>query len=112
MSRTRYMQNSSPVCGTGCGSPGYAIADEDADPNLPPDDVLRADYEAPTPIVVPGARTIRTQDLAVLLEHRKPLVVDVIAWGKSVPGAIGLWGAGIGGSTTDEFQERLGQKMQ
>ncbi len=87
-------------------------ADEDADPNLPPDDVLRADYEAPTPIVVPGARTIRTQDLAVLLEHRKPLVVDVIAWGKSVPGAIGLWGAGIGGSTTDEFQERLRQKMQ
>jgi hypothetical protein len=40
------------------------------------------------------------------------LVVDVIAWGKSVPGAIGLWGAGIGGSTTDEFQERLRQKMQ
>ena len=87
-------------------------ADEDADPNLPPDDVLHTDYEAPTPILAPGARTIRTQDLAVLLEQRKPLVVDTIPWGKSVPGALGLWGAGIGGSTTDEYQERLRQKME
>ena len=67
-------------------------ADED-DLNLPPDDVLRADYEAPTPIIAPGARTIRTQDLAVLLEHRKPLVVDVIP-GQVCPGGnwfVGRW---------------------
>jgi adenylate cyclase len=87
-------------------------ADEDLDPDLPPDDLLHTDYEAPTPSLVPGARTIRTQDLAVLLENRKPLVVDVIPWGESVPGAIGLWGAGIGGNTTDEYQKRLRQKMQ
>ena len=87
-------------------------ADEQADASLPPDDVLHADYEAPTPTVAPGVRTIRTQDLAVLLERSKPLVVDVIPWGRSVPKAIGLWGAGIGGSITDKYQDRLRQKMQ
>jgi adenylate cyclase len=87
-------------------------ADEQADANLPPDDVLHADHEAPTPTVAPGVSTIRTQELAVLLERRKPLVVDVIPWGRSVPEAIGLWGAGIGGSTTDQYQDRLRQKMQ
>jgi adenylate cyclase len=87
-------------------------ADEQADANLPPDDVLHAAYEAPTPTVAPGVRTIRTQDLAVLLERRKPLVVDVIPWGRSVPKAIGLWGSGIAGSITDKYQDRLRQKMQ
>ena len=87
-------------------------ADEDAESGLLPNDVLNTDYQAPTPTSVPGAQTIRTPDLAVLMEQRKPLVLDTNPWGKSVPGAIGLWGAGIGGSTSDEFQERLRQKMQ
>ena len=87
-------------------------ADEDADPGLPADDVLHTNYESPTPASAPGARTIRTPDLATLLEQRKPLVMDTLPWGKSIPGAIGLWGAGVGGSMSDEYQERLGQKMQ
>ena len=88
-------------------------ADEDADPELASDDVLRTNYEAPTPITAPGARTIRTPDLTVMLEQRKPLVLDVsLPWGRSILGAIGLWGAGIGGSVSDEFQVRLGRKMQ
>ena len=86
--------------------------DEDAIPGLPSDDVLHTNYEAPTPTSAPGARTIRTPDLATLLEQRKPLVLDTVPWGKSIPGAIGLWGAGIGGSMSDEYQERLGRKMQ
>ena len=61
---------------------------------------------------MPGARTIRTPDLADLLEQRKPLVLDTVHWGRSIPGAVGLRGAGIGGSVSDEFQERLGRKMQ
>ena len=87
-------------------------ADEDADSGIPPDDVLHTNYEAPTPTIVPGARTIRTPDLAAMLETRKPLVLDTRPWGKSIPRAIGLWGAGIGGSLSDEFQDRLSRKMQ
>jgi hypothetical protein len=87
-------------------------ADEDADPGFPADDVLHTNYEAPTPISAPGVRTIRTPDLATLLEQRKPLVLDTIPWGKSIPGAIGLWGAGVGGTMFDEYQNRLSRKMQ
>ncbi|MEA2775225.1 MAG: adenylate cyclase, partial [Acetobacteraceae bacterium] len=88
-------------------------ADEEADPGLAPDDALHTIYEAPTPIAVPGARTLRTPDLTALLEARRLLVLDTSnPWGRSVPGAIALWGAGLGGSTTDGLQDRLRQKMQ
>jgi Rhodanese-like domain len=69
-------------------------------------------YEAPTPTTVPGAQTVRTPDLVKLLEQRKPLVLDAVNWGQSIPGAIGLWGAGIGGRLSDEYQDRLGRKMK
>jgi hypothetical protein len=29
------------------------------------------------------------------------LVLDTAYWGASIPGAVGLWGAGVGGSTSD-----------
>ena len=88
-------------------------ADEDADFGLASDDVLHTDYEAPTPTTAPGARTIQTPDLAVLVEQRKPLVLDVsLRWGRSIPGAVGLWGGGIGGGTSDEYEGRLRTKMQ
>jgi rhodanese-related sulfurtransferase len=51
-------------------------------------------------------------DLAALIEQRKPLVIDTNPWGGSIPGAVGLWGAGIGGELFDEFQARLGPKIQ
>ena len=87
-------------------------ADEHADLGVPPDDVLHTNYEAPTPISVPGAWTVRTPDLAALVEQRKPLVLDTNPWGRSITGAVGLRGAGIGGSLSDEFQDRLSRKMQ
>ena len=87
-------------------------ADEDAESGLPADDVLHEDYEAPTPVGAPGARTIRTLDLAALLENRRPLVLDTLCWGDSIPVAVGLWGAGIGGSFDDEYQHRLRRKME
>jgi len=87
-------------------------ADEDADPGLPEDDVLHTSYDAPTPVAAPGVRTIRTADLSALIEQRRPLVLDASnPWGPSVPGAIVLPGVGVGGSLTDEVQERLRQKM-
>jgi adenylate cyclase len=87
-------------------------ADEDTDAGIPADDVLHTNYEAPTPTVVPGARTIRTPDLAALVKQRKALVLDTSPWGRSIAGAVGLWGAGVGGSVSDAYQDRLGRKMQ
>ncbi|MFZ0019215.1 MAG: sulfurtransferase [Acetobacteraceae bacterium] len=88
-------------------------ADEDADFNVPSDKVLHTHYKAHTPTTVPGARTIGAHDLAIMLEERKPLIIDAsIPWGESVPGAIGLLGVGVGGSVTDEYQGRLESKMQ
>jgi hypothetical protein len=49
--------------------------------------------------------------LVNLVEERKPLVLDAVSWGRSIPGAIGLWGVGIGGSTSDQYQQRLARKM-
>jgi tetratricopeptide (TPR) repeat protein len=88
-------------------------ADEDADFGLPADADLRADYAGRTPATAPGTTTIRTADLPHFLAERKPLVIDPLLyfWGRSLPGAIGLRYAGIGGALTDEAQERLGRAM-
>ena len=88
-------------------------ADENADTGVVSDNVLHSDYEAPTPTSVPGAQIIRTADLAALIEHSRPLVLDVsLPWGTSIPGAVGLWGAGIGGSISDALQERVTGVLQ
>jgi adenylate cyclase len=86
-------------------------ADEDADFGIASDDALHDDYDARTPTTVPGAHTIHTPQLAALVKQRKPLILDTVPWGESLPGAIGLWGAGVGGSVLDEFQHRLRNKM-
>ena len=86
-------------------------ADEDTDPGLPADIGLSDVYEAPTPIAVPGARTIRTADLSTLLAQKNPLVLDTNPRGETVPGAICLWGAAIGGTIADEHQKRLEAAM-
>ena len=87
-------------------------AEEQEDSGIVSDDILHTNYEAPTSTTVPGARTILTSDLAVLIERGVPLVLDTTPWGRSVPGGVGLWGGGIGGSVSDEFQDRLRPKMQ
>jgi len=46
-----------------------------------------------------------------LLEQQKPLVVDAMPLSKSIQGAVGLMGEGIGGNVPDEFQDRIRQKM-
>jgi tetratricopeptide (TPR) repeat protein len=87
-------------------------ADEDADFAVSSDNLLHSNYEARTPTIVPGAQIIGTHDLITLVDERKPLVVDAsISWGKSIPGAIGLWGAGVGGSVSDDYQGRMGNKL-
>jgi adenylate cyclase len=87
-------------------------ADEDADFGVVPDDALHMNDNDRTPTMASGVRTVRTTDLLAFLEQGKPLVLDVSGLGKSIPGAVGLRGAGIGGNTSDPFQARLSRKMQ
>jgi TolB-like protein/Tfp pilus assembly protein PilF/rhodanese-related sulfurtransferase len=89
-------------------------ADEDADFGVPPDRVLHTDLGGRTPTTAPGATTIRTGDLARMLESgARPIVLDTLThfWGRSIPGSIGLTSAGIGGTLTDGTQERLVSTM-
>lgn len=51
--------------------------------------------------------------MAKLVEQHKPLLLDASSpWGGSISGAVGLWGVGVGGSITDDYQGRLGRKLQ
>jgi adenylate cyclase len=89
-------------------------AEENADFGVPADAALRSESAGLTPTTVPGATTIRTSDLALLLTETHPLVIDTRMnfWGRSLPGAIGFGYDGtFGGSLTDRVQERLRTKM-
>ena len=58
--------------------------------------------------------TIRTKDLEDLLATARPLVVVALSpsWGRSIPGAVGLQFAGLGGDFMDAAQNRLRDKMR
>ena len=88
-------------------------ADEDADFGVPADGELHQVLPGMTPMTAPGARTIRTGELVVLLAEHKPLIIDLMAysWGVSIPGAIGLREAGAGGSFSGGGQDRLQRKI-
>jgi adenylate cyclase len=89
-------------------------ADEDADFGVSEDTVLHATREGYTPTSAPGATTIRTADLAKLIDDGKPLVLDALSYfsGRSLPGAIGLPNAGSGGTFDDHGQDSLRRKVQ
>ena len=57
--------------------------------------------------------TIRTQALQNFIADRQPVIVDTVALsqGQSIPGAVGLRNAGLGGNLSDATQSRLGHKM-
>jgi PQQ-dependent catabolism-associated CXXCW motif protein len=96
--------------------PAPVIANEDIDYGLAPVSALRtADYHAPTPREVPGAKTIGTSALRDSLQaHPQPLLFDVLGGEAhvSLPGAIWLPGAGRGQSFTDTVQARFAQTLQ
>jgi TolB-like protein len=90
-------------------------ADEEADFGAPPSDGgLHSEVAGPTPKNVPGAKTIRSLELASFLTESSAVVVDTVAnsWGRSIPGAVGLKFAGLGGSFTDGAQDHLRRKMR
>jgi TolB-like protein len=88
-------------------------AEEDADFGVAPDAGLRGEPVGYTPKTAPGVTTIRTQALEEFVAGRKPAVVDTMALslGQSIPGAVGLRNAGLGGNLSDATQSRLGRKM-
>jgi hypothetical protein len=89
--------------------------DPDADFGVPPDDVLHLYWEGKTPTTAPGVTTLTTEQLAAMLEHDKPLVIDTMdaSWYRSVPGAVGLdFNGNTHGTFTDEVQKRLEPKLQ
>ena len=89
-------------------------ADEDAGFGVPTEGLLHSEVAGRTPKEATGVRTIRTTDLVPLLAAARPLVVDTVlySWNWSIPGAVGLRFAGLGGSFTDEAQDRLRSKIQ
>jgi len=89
-------------------------ADEDVDFGIASDNRLHEDLGGLTPMIAPGARTIRTSELQRLLAEQKPIVIDPseCSWGLSIPGAIGLKRASWGRSTSDAIEDSLRQKMQ
>jgi adenylate cyclase len=88
-------------------------AEEDADFGVPLDAGLHSGVAGYTPSTAPSAPTIRTAELPQFIATRKPIIIDPLTyfWGYSIPGAVGLKNAGIGGSMTDEAQLRLSRKM-
>jgi tetratricopeptide (TPR) repeat protein len=88
-------------------------ADENADYGISSTDELHADLVALTPTAVPGARTIHTIGLASLISSTKLVLVDVAqdTWGRSLPGAVGLQGAGHGAPFSEQIQAGFVRKI-
>ena len=89
-------------------------ADEDVDFGVPADAALHVEFAGRTPREAPGVTTIRTADLARFLAEAKPVVIDTVtnSWGRSIPEAVGLRFAGLGGSFVDTAQDHLRAKMR
>jgi adenylate cyclase len=89
-------------------------AEEDADFGEAPHAELRQELAGLTPTTAPGATTIRTGDLSRFLAQQQPVVIDTVqySWGRSIPQAVGLVDAGLGGNLGDAVQHRLGKKMR
>jgi adenylate cyclase len=81
--------------------------DEDEDFGIVPDSRLRTDLAGTTPLTVPGATTIRTPELAALLQDSKPVVIDASQGNRTLAGAISVYEAGLGGALDDSVQDRL-----
>ncbi len=95
-----------------------AEANEDEDFGVAPTGQLRLRaLSAPTPREVPGAKTLRTDELRRLLAQdpgARPLLFDVLGGPShdSLPGAIWLPGAGRGESLGDALQTHLARALQ
>jgi hypothetical protein len=89
-------------------------AEEEADFGVAADATLHSEFAGLTPTSAPGVTTIRTAEFARFVVQARPLVIDTVSysWGRSIPGAVGLQNAGLGGSYTDATQDRLRNKLR
>jgi PQQ-dependent catabolism-associated CXXCW motif protein len=95
--------------------PAFAFADEDRDWGVAATrDIRQAPYSAPTPLEVPGASRVSTQELKALLESgAAPLLIDVAGGEEheSLKGAVWLPGAGRGVHYFDLLQADLAERL-
>lgn len=95
----------------------HAYADEERDWGVAASrDIRQAPYSAPTPLEVPGAKVIRTDELKTRVAARKALLLIDVAAGDghlSLPGAVWLPTAGRGVNYVDavhaEFAGQLAE---
>jgi PQQ-dependent catabolism-associated CXXCW motif protein len=81
---------------------------------LPQATLWVGDPHAPTPLTVPGAKTVTTPELRKRLrEEPPPILIDVLGSDghRTLPGAVWLPGAGRGESFEDEVQSRLARAL-
>jgi adenylate cyclase len=83
--------------------------DEATDFNIPSTAQLREDGRAPTPLEVPGATMVNTDELKKLLES-EPLVITTSPTNPTIPGAI-RFDLPDSDSLTDGWQTALGKLM-
>ena len=92
----------------------HGYAEESRDWGAPPTKVLRTvGYHAPTPLRVPGGRTVTTLELKALTEGEpKPYLIDVLGGGvhRTIAGAFWLPGSGAGDMSRDE-ERRFAQAV-
>ena len=89
-------------------------AEEDADSAVLQTREMSTELVGWTPATVPGATTIRTNELAALMARQKPVLIDVAlgSWGRSIPGATGLPGSGHVAGFSGDPMGRLRHKIQ
>ena len=99
-----------PVSSQEPPKPGV-YGDEDRDWGVPPRSQLRTvDYHAPTPLQIPGGKTVGTVELYQMLEKGPPpYAIDVLGGGvhRTIAGAFWLPGAGAGDMDQDEEKRFL-----
>lgn len=100
-------------------SQAQGFAEEERDWGVMPSTALRSPpYTAPTPIEIPGARPVRTDELKRLLaaraEAEKPLLFDVASGEGHVTLAGGLWwpGVGRGANFLDTIQGEVATRLE
>ena len=105
------------LSGAAAAQSGEERVVEDRDFGVPPSVEMRIDgHSSPTPLLIPGARTVRTPELREQLSRppeERPLLFDVLggAGHESIPGAIWLADAGRGISFDDEVQSLLARTL-
>jgi PQQ-dependent catabolism-associated CXXCW motif protein len=90
------------------------FADERTDFGVAPQNALQAHVASPTPVRIPGAGVITTEELKGLLDQRAPIVlIDALNDGgrghDTIPGAAQVPFAGQPGSFNDELQQDVAQ---